>query len=340
MNMYFMQFVILLITLQLLSTRCSEQSLDVNTLHSSDSELDAWQLYRLIDEYEQSIQENEKKLLELENEIETQLASVDFNDLVDFRTELADTHNQVTRIAELEFKVNEQESRLERQEYVLNKYREEHEHLPSQCSLYAGILENIQLIKVGSIEPILVHCKVENIGHGSPFMVIQRRLDGTVNFNRSWTEYKEGFGDANSEFFIGLNMIHQITTQQRHELLIILTDFNNENRFASYDSFVIGSEDESYALKELGSYFGNAGDALIYNKLMKFSTYDRDNDKHPRNCAINFQAWWHKSCTYSNLNGIYPRPSVRQGLGIFWISWAGQFHPLRTVQMMIRPKLI
>lgn len=294
MNMYCIQFVILLI-LQLHSSRCSEQSLDVNTLHSSDTELDAWQLDRLIEEYEQSIQENEQKLSELENEMGTQLASVDFNNLINFSTELADAHSQEARIAELELKVKEQEYRLEKQEYILNKYREKHEHLPSQCSFYAGILDSTQLIKVGSMEPILVRCKVEN---GSPFMVIQRRLDGTVNFNRSWTEYKEGFGDANSEFFIGLNMIHQITTQQRHELLIILTDFNNENRFASYDSFVVGSEDESYALKELGSYYGNAGDALIYNKLMKFSTYDRDNDEHPTNCAINLQAWWHKSCTY------------------------------------------
>nr|XP_032293873.1 microfibril-associated glycoprotein 4-like [Drosophila virilis] len=337
MNMYFKQFFILLITLQILSTRCSEQSLDVNTLHSSDTELDAWQLNRLIEEYEQSIQENEQKLSELEIEFETQLASVDFKDWVDLSTELADKHYQEARIAELELKVKKQEYRLEKQEYILNKYREEHEHLPSQCLLYAGLLDNTQLIKVGSMEPILVRCKVE---HGSPFMVIQRRLDGTVNFNRSWTEYKEGFGDANSEFFIGLNMMHQITTQQRHELLIILTDFNNENRFASYDSFVVGNEDESYALKELGSYYGNAGDALIYNKLMKFSTHDRDNDEHPTNCAVKLQAWWHKSCTYSNLNGIYPGPSVQPGLGIFWMPWAGQIHRIKTVQMMIRPKFI
>lgn len=33
--------------------------------------------------------------------------------------------------------------------------------------------------------------------------MIQRRMDGSVNFYRGWNEYKNGFGSIDSEFWIG-----------------------------------------------------------------------------------------------------------------------------------------
>jgi hypothetical protein len=33
--------------------------------------------------------------------------------------------------------------------------------------------------------------------------MIQRRMNGPVDFYRGWTEYKRGFGDVNLEFWIG-----------------------------------------------------------------------------------------------------------------------------------------
>jgi hypothetical protein len=35
------------------------------------------------------------------------------------------------------------------------------------------------------------------------YQMIQRRMDGSVNFYRNWTEYEHGFGDVYSEFWIG-----------------------------------------------------------------------------------------------------------------------------------------
>jgi hypothetical protein len=38
------------------------------------------------------------------------------------------------------------------------------------------------------------------------FKVIQQRVDGRTDFNRNWTEYRNGFGDA-SNFWIGKSFL-------------------------------------------------------------------------------------------------------------------------------------
>ncbi|XP_017835505.2 fibrinogen-like protein 1 [Drosophila busckii] len=177
------------------------------------------------------------------------------------------------------------------------------------------------------------------------WVVIQRRMDGSVNFNRTWEEYKNGFGNQRGEFWLGLEKLHLMTRYWPHELYIQLEDFNNDKRYARYSNFRIGSEAESYALISVGEFAGNAGNALQNNKVewrhiyMRFSTPDRDNDNFAYfNCAADYASgWWFNKCFRFNPNGLYVRTNTDQqhDQAIRWLEW--QDRPLKFVQMMIRP---
>ncbi|KAH8371771.1 hypothetical protein KR093_008812, partial [Drosophila rubida] len=171
------------------------------------------------------------------------------------------------------------------------------------------------------------------------WMVIQRRFDGSVDFYRDWNAYRFGFGYYDSEFFMGLEYLHRVTISRPHELYVELVDFENRLFHARYDDFLVGSVEEKYALKSLGAYSGNAGDALRFNLYDAFSTYDSDNDGWFRgNCANYFQSgWWFGSDANSNLNGRYFKSGERNVRGIWWYTLRG-YGSLKSVKMLIRPK--
>lgn len=127
--------------------------------------------------------------------------------------------------------------------------------------------------------------------------IIERRKTFAENFNRSWIEYADGFGDNTTDFFIGLTLLHFITSQQPHELLIRM-QLRDKSQEARYSHFVIGSESEAFVLKSLGIYSGNAGDGMRGNENHKFSTYDRDHDTYEDgNCAADEGGgWWYLNC--------------------------------------------
>ncbi|XP_017068103.1 angiopoietin-related protein 1 [Drosophila eugracilis] len=169
--------------------------------------------------------------------------------------------------------------------------------------------------------------------------IIQRRLDGSVSFNRSWIEYKDGFGNNQGEFFIGLKKLYLMTKEQPHDLFIQLKHINGDTVYAHYDDFKVGSEKEKYKLERVGQYSGTAGDSLKYHIGKQFSTFDHDNDESRRNCAAEHGGgWWFHSCLSSSLNGLYFKEGETLTLdGIHWGIW--KYYSFTFVQMLIRPKL-
>ena len=161
--------------------------------------------------------------------------------------------------------------------------------------------------------------------------VFQRRIDGTVNFKRNWTEYKNGFGDLKGNFWLGLEKIHRLTNANHGTILRVdIRHKNGKNGSATYGTFRVNNEKDKYRLT-VGGYSGNATDSLTYHNQMFFSTYDVSNNYDPsRHCGRAFSkldgiafskgGWWYKDCPISNLNGEYPVANGSTNLPNF-IDW-------------------
>ncbi|XP_058833167.1 mucin-19-like [Topomyia yanbarensis] len=184
-------------------------------------------------------------------------------------------------------------------------------------------------------EPFYVKCDHEHDVGG--WTAIHNRFDGSVDFYRTWREYKTGFGFLNGEFWLGLDRIHQLTYGKPHELLIVVEEYNGHRAVAKYSRFAIASEKENYRLTKLGRYSGTAGDSLNYHRNVSFSTADRDNDLATVNCARLYKAaWWYCNCFDSQLNGQYEKGPVNSKASMHWFTLHQKNIALKASKMLIR----
>ncbi|XP_062607549.1 fibrinogen C domain-containing protein 1-B-like [Saccostrea cucullata] len=178
-----------------------------------------------------------------------------------------------------------------------------------------------------------VYCDMTTDGGG--WTVIQKRIDGSTDFYRTWKEYKKGFGDPKNNYWIGNDAIHALTKDQDQELRVDLQRFNGDTAYAEYSMFYIGNEAAKYQLTVSG-YTGTAGDSFTYHNGNEFSTKDQDNDLDSRDCAVQFHgAWWYYDCHRSNLNGEYARYALFDWKYPTWKRWKFN-EALKLTQMMIR----
>ncbi|XP_077356429.1 fibrinogen alpha chain [Festucalex cinctus] len=159
------------------------------------------------------------------------------------------------------------------------------------------------------------------------WLLVQQRENGSLDFNRTWAEYRDGFGRVDAqgrgEIWLGNQNLHLLTNQGEETLLRV--DMRTAEGGVTTAEYVIkvGPEEEGYPL-QLSGYDGTAGDALASHSGMKFSTWDRDGDTGAGNCAATHGGgWWYDNCQSANLN---------QGDGAVWAARRPE-----SVQMFVRP---
>ncbi|XP_027696121.1 angiopoietin-2 isoform X2 [Vombatus ursinus] len=189
-----------------------------------------------------------------------------------------------------------------------------------------------------STDEVKAYCDMETNGGG--WTVIQRREDGSTDFQRTWKEYKMGFGDPAGEYWLGNELVSQLTNQQRYVLKIHLKDWEGNEAYSLYEHFYLSSEELNYRI-HLKGLTGTAGKiSSISQPGNDFSTKDADNDKCICKCSQMLTGgWWFDACGPSNLNGMYypQRQNTNKFNGIKWYYWKGSGYSLKATTMMIRP---
>ena len=119
-----------------------------------------------------------------------------------------------------------------------------------------------------------------------------------------------GFGSLQTDLWLGLEAMHQITTKQPHKARFHMIADDGTAYMAEYSSFKVDDEATNYRLSVSG-HSGNASDDITalgktyqINNGQSFTTRDRDNDgRSDANCAVKYHsAWWHKSCSSVHIN--------------------------------------
>ncbi|XP_064784375.1 fibrinogen-like protein 1-like protein [Oncorhynchus masou masou] len=185
--------------------------------------------------------------------------------------------------------------------------------------------------------PILAYCAMQDGG----WTVVQHiTVNSSVDFDRTWVEYKQGFGVLNGDHWLGNEHLHHLTRGPgRYKLGVKLVDKDAVAKIGEYDPFMVEDERSGFRLR-LGLFQGSALDALTQdteNYLhdnQRFTTKDRDNDNYFQNCAkLEFQGvagggWWYDACAGANLN----RRNV-----IYWQKDCNKEHLCKYAWMMVKP---
>ena len=94
----------------------------------------------------------------------------------------------------------------------------------------------------------------------------RNRTGKWVNFYTTWNAYKRGFGDFNTEFWLGHDSIHLLTHQKNYTLLVDITKPDGRYQYAEISSFFVASESENYTLTAEG-YAGNLSCKLLSSEV-------------------------------------------------------------------------
>ena len=123
-------------------------------------------------------------------------------------------------------------------------------------------INGIYTIKPDNSQAFDVYCDQTTDGGG--WTVFQRRLTGSVDFNRSWADYKHGFGSfLDGEFWLGLDKILRLTKKNKNNRLRVDLGVDSKRIvYAEYKWFGIANETAEYQLnignlasKSIKAYF-------------------------------------------------------------------------------------
>jgi len=152
-----------------------------------------------------------------------------------------------------------------------------------------------------------------SLRHEDEWIIIQERnfAESTAFAQNGWQEYKEGFGTNSTEYWLGLEKIHQLTKSGEWQLIIRFTLNDKREVWILYDGFHVEDEQMHYLLsvEKVSAQIGSSDlklkdDIYMYFNRMPFATRDRRNAKNMlgisgKACGVEAEGgWWFRYCSY------------------------------------------
>lgn len=163
---------------------------------------------------------------------------------------------------------------------------------------------------------------------------VVRREERQLDFNRTWEEYRDGFGSLAADHWLGLDKLHLLTSSRAYELRFRVRLENGSVYYHFYKDFVVRDQSAGYSfiLGITDDMDRELGDCLTPLMGASFSTYDNDSDgDNTTNCAQRHGAgWWFLGANCSSCNPLGPFINDTR-LGVeaeaFWTDKMGDMVP-------------
>ncbi|XP_050707176.1 microfibril-associated glycoprotein 4-like isoform X2 [Eriocheir sinensis] len=157
---------------------------------------------------------------------------------------------------------------------------------------------------------VQVWCDMETDGGGWTVFLNRQNQASQLDFNRTWDEYKEGFGRPYEEYWMGLETLHVMTFGRTYSLRLDLEVASSGLReYATHAIVKVEDEDTGYKIVTSGTEAGSSNSRYCfrYMNYRSFTTVDRDYDYlYNDNCAAaQGGAWWYYNCKYFNPTSTY-----------------------------------
>lgn len=188
-------------------------------------------------------------------------------------------------------------------------------HLFSDCDSIRKLRyrkNGVYRIRLSADESVNLYCILKDPIHSHRGMlVIQRRKKGKLNFDRSWTEYQNGFGDFDGDFWLGNEMLFRLIHSSQSRVYIVILYYAKSYSY----QFIILMQDitlknatHGYQLLHHGppgrGDFGNMGPM----SRSYFATKD-NLSFHDARCPPVNGGWWYT--TFPDCNGRGSNPNSK-----------------------------
>ncbi|CAH1795837.1 unnamed protein product, partial [Owenia fusiformis] len=97
------------------------------------------------------------------------------------------------------------------------------------------------------------------------WLLVAHRFDGSVDFYRTWAEYKTGFGDPSGEYFIGLDNLGALISDEkmkRYVLKLEFTTWSGQTETAEYYIFQMPGYNDGDTSVTMEDFRGSGRDVM------------------------------------------------------------------------------